>query len=105
MAALVKNFKLLFANVQDVVIDDQGSLKNWINEASDEKYWCKLVKCLLNRNATIPERPGAPRTRRGRSPMNHNNAHNEQLFPPTPPRSSNNSNNDSNDTSNDRPPT
>ena len=38
--ALVKNLKLLFANVQDVVIDDQGSLKNLIHEASDEKFWC-----------------------------------------------------------------
>ena len=51
--APVKNLKLLqFASVQDVVIDNRGNLKNWINEASDEKYWNALVKCLLDKNAT-----------------------------------------------------
>ena len=100
--ALVKNLKLLFANVQDVVIDDQGSLKNWINEASDEKYWKALVRCLLDKHAVLPDRPETW-TRRSRSPRNHDNGHREQPFPPTPPRANNNSNNDSND-SNDRPP-
>ena len=97
--ALVKNLKLLFANVRDVVIDDQGSLKSWIKEASDEKYWCKLIKYLLDKNVTIPERPA----QWTRSLRNHVNVHREQPFPPTPPRANNNSNNDSNDTSNDMP--
>ena len=103
--ALVKNLKLLFANVHDVVIDDRGNLKDWINEASDEKYWNALVKCLLDKNATLPDRPETW-TRRRRSPRNHDNANREQPFPPTPPRTSRSSNNDndSNDTENDRPP-
>jgi len=29
--SIVKNLKLLFVDVQDVVIDDQGSLKDWID--------------------------------------------------------------------------
>ena len=36
---LVKNLKLLFANVHDVDIDNQGSMKEWINEVMDEEYW------------------------------------------------------------------
>lgn len=106
--ALVKNLKLLFAKVPDVEIDDRGSLKHWINEASDENYWCALVRCLLDKDADLPNRP-ATWTRRRRSPRNHNSESREQPFPPTPPRAnrtnSNDNNDNTNDTSNDRPPT
>ncbi len=45
---IVKNLCLLFNNVPEVTINDYGSLKNWIWEASDEKYWNALTACLLN---------------------------------------------------------
>ncbi len=44
----VKNRCLLFNNVPEVTIDDYGSLKNWIQEALDEKYWNNLTACLLD---------------------------------------------------------
>jgi hypothetical protein len=83
---IVKNLRLLFANVPEVTIDDYGSLKNWINEALDEKYWNDLLDCLTDRQASIPERPAElPRPRR--SPRNHDAPPpNQQPFPPTPPR-------------------
>ena len=46
---IVKNLRLLFANVPEVTIDDYSSLKNWIREASHEQYWNSLVDCLTNR--------------------------------------------------------
>ena len=36
---IVKNLRLLFANIPEVTIDEYGSLKNWINEAHNERYW------------------------------------------------------------------
>jgi hypothetical protein len=83
---IVKNLRLLFANVPEVTIDEYGSLKNWINEALDEKYWNDLLDCLTDRQASIPERPvELPRPRR--SPRNHDAPPpNQQPFPPTPPR-------------------
>ena len=45
---VVKNLCLLFANVPEVTIDDYGSLKNWINEACDEKIWNDLINCLTD---------------------------------------------------------
>jgi len=92
--SLVKNLKLLFAQVDDVEIDHQGSLKHWINEASDEQYWTSLVRCLIDRHAKLPERP-EHWTRRRRSPRNHNNNSHEWAFPPTPPRHSSSSRNHS----------
>ena len=65
----MKNLKLLFADVTDVVIDDRGSIKYWINEASEEQYWNQLVKRLLDRDTDLPERP-AEWTHRRRSPRN-----------------------------------
>ena len=35
---IIKNLRLLFANVPEVTIDDFGSLKSWIREALHEKY-------------------------------------------------------------------
>ncbi len=77
---IVKNLRLLFANVPEVTIDEYGSLKNWINEALDEKYWNNLLACLTDCQASIPTRPDRqasiptrpeelPRPRR--SPWNH----------------------------------
>jgi hypothetical protein len=83
---IVKNLRLLFVNVPEVNIDDYGSLKNWINEALDEKYWNDLLDCLTDRQASIPEQPAElPRPRQ--SPRNHDAPPpNQQPFPPTPPR-------------------
>ena len=84
---LVKNLKLLFSQVHDVIIDDKGTLKNWINEVMCESYWNQLVRCLIDKNADLPERP-ATWTRRRRSPRNHDSG-NERAFPPdSPPRRS-----------------
>ena len=54
---IVKYLRLLFLNVPEVNIDDFGSLKNWIQEAKDKKYWGNLIECLLDRQATIPLYP------------------------------------------------
>ena len=45
---MVQNLQLLFKNVPTTTIDRYGSLKDWINEASNEKYWTVLVQCLLH---------------------------------------------------------
>ncbi len=45
---IVKNLCLLFANVPEVTINDYGSLKSWIQEALDKKYWNDLIECLLD---------------------------------------------------------
>jgi hypothetical protein len=50
---ILKNLRLLFANVPEVTINGYGSLKNWIQEALDEKYWIDLIAFLLNQQATI----------------------------------------------------
>jgi hypothetical protein len=41
---IMKNLCQLFSEVLEVTIDDFGSLKSWIREASDTKYWTQLVK-------------------------------------------------------------
>ena len=102
---LVKNLKLLFSQVHDVIIDDKGTLKNWINEVMCESYWNSLVRCLTDKNADIPERP-ATWTRRRRSPRNHDSG-GENAFPFTPPRrqsSSSSSNSSSSSTEQNSPP-
>ena len=84
---IVKNLKLLFAKVDKVRIDYKGSLKDWIREASHKQYWEQLVKCLLDKNCDIPERPSEwPRPRR--SPRNHGNSETENT-PPSPTRNNN----------------
>ncbi len=52
---MVWNLQLLFQRVHTTTIDRYGSLKDWINEASDEKYWTALVQCLLHSDASLPE--------------------------------------------------
>jgi hypothetical protein len=45
---IVKNLHLLFTEVPEVTINDFGSLKSWIREASHGPYWNQLVKCLTD---------------------------------------------------------
>ena len=54
---MVENLRLLFRDVNTVHIDRFGSLRDWINEASNEDYWNQLVKCLLHPDMLIPEQP------------------------------------------------
>jgi hypothetical protein len=43
---MVQNLQLLFDRVPTTTIHRYGSLKDWFNVASDEKYWTTLVQCL-----------------------------------------------------------
>ena len=54
---MVENLRLLFQDVPTVTIDRYGSLRNWIHEASNEKYWCQLVERLLHPTTPLPDRP------------------------------------------------
>jgi len=54
---IVRNLRLLFAQIPEVVIDDYGSMKDWFKEASHETYWTALVRCLLDKQAPPPTRP------------------------------------------------
>jgi len=54
---IVRNLRLLFAQVPEVVIDDYGSVKDWFKEASHESYWTALVRHLLDIQAPLPARP------------------------------------------------
>jgi hypothetical protein len=54
---MVRNLQLLFEWVPTTTINQHGSLKDWINEASTEKYWTALVQCLLHSTAPLPEQP------------------------------------------------
>jgi hypothetical protein len=54
---MVENLRLLFREISTVQIDRYGSLRNWIHEASNEKYWCQLVERLLHPSTPLPDRP------------------------------------------------
>ena len=54
---MVENLRLFFQDVPTVTIDRYGSLRNWIHEASNEKYWCQLVDRLLHPTTPLPDRP------------------------------------------------
>jgi hypothetical protein len=41
---MVQILQLLFERVPTTTINRYGSLKDWINEASDKKYWTALVQ-------------------------------------------------------------
>ena len=44
--------------VQNLIeIDEFGSLKDWIQEVSHAPYWDQLVRCLIDSNESIPEKP------------------------------------------------
>ena len=68
---IVRNLRLLFAQIPEVVIDDYGSMKNWFKEASHEAYWTALVRCLLDKQAPLPTRPTEWPPPRRRSPREH----------------------------------
>ena len=54
---IVKNLRLLFKDVPLKHIDHYGSLKHWIHEASNEKYWNQLINRLTHPETPLPERP------------------------------------------------
>ena len=54
---MVENLRLLFRDVNTVHIDRFGSLRDWINKASNKDYWNQLVKRLLHPAMPLPERP------------------------------------------------
>jgi len=54
---IIENLGLLFTNVPEVTIDNFGSLKSWIQEALQEKYWTQLANSLTNRHASLPPHP------------------------------------------------
>ncbi len=56
---MVKNLRLLFQDVETVNIGHFGSLRDWIHEATDKKYWNQLIKCLLHPDTPLLERPEA----------------------------------------------
>ena len=68
---IVRNLRLLFARIPEVVIDDYGSVKDWFKEASHESYWTALVSCLLDKQAPLPPRPTEWPPPRQRSPRGH----------------------------------
>jgi len=56
---MVEIIRLLFQDVNTVNIDRFGLLRDWIHEASNEKYWNQLVARLLNPCTPLPECPEA----------------------------------------------
>ena len=52
---MVENLCLRFQDIPTVQIDRHGTLRNWIHEASNEKYWCQLVDRLLHPATHVPE--------------------------------------------------
>ncbi len=98
---MVRNLQLLFAQIPTTHINRHGSLKDWINEASNEAYWTQLVKCLLHSVAPLPEwpaewkpmprrstrtRPPPPPQPQSTSPLRASNHRNHQEPPVTPPQ-------------------
>ena len=88
---IVRNLRLLFVRVPEVVIDDFGSVKDWYKEATHKTYWTALIRCLLDKQAPIPTRPTEWPLPRRRSPRGH-------------PSSSTSQNDAENDTTGDVPP-
>ncbi len=54
---IIRNLRLLFKKVPKVVINDYGSVKDWFQEASHEKYLTQLDQCLLDNQAPLPTPP------------------------------------------------
>ncbi len=52
---MVENLCLLFQDVPTVQIDRYGSLRSWIHEALNKKYWCQLVERLLHPSTPLPD--------------------------------------------------
>ena len=49
----MRNLRILFAQIPEVVIDDYGSVKDWFKEATHESYWTALVTCLLDTETEV----------------------------------------------------
>ena len=87
---LVQNLKFLYDGVDEVTIDDVGSLKQWYFDALDETYWNSLIKCLKSPNGKKPKRPNPafnsnqPRRNPRRATRDRSNFNRSQ--PTTPPR-------------------
>jgi hypothetical protein len=56
---MVQNLQLLFEGVPTTTINRYRSLKDWINEASNGKYWTARVQCLPHSDVPLPEQPTA----------------------------------------------
>jgi len=100
---MVENLCLLFQDVPTIQIDRYGSLRSWIHEASNKKYWCQLVDSLLYPSTLLPDRPDdwgplpswqARRAAAGRLPTNDSDDSDDDPFedtekdePRAPPRS------------------
>jgi hypothetical protein len=54
---MVENLRLLFHDVTTVQIDQYCSLRTWIHEASNKKYWCQLIDQLLHSLTPLPDQP------------------------------------------------
>ena len=85
---IVRNLRLLFARIPEVVIDDYGSVKDWYKEATHEPYWTALVRCLLDKQAPLPSRPTEWPPPRRHSPRGHpsedNSPNDRPESPPIP---------------------
>ena len=52
-----ESLQRLMNDVPEICIDDQGSLKDWYNDALDDLFFKKLIDHLRDPNVPIPERP------------------------------------------------
>ena len=80
---LVNNLCLLFKKLHEVHIYPQnGILKDWINEASDDRYWNQLILCILQPSTELPSRPETWKRQRQSS---RNRTQTNNAPPPAPP--------------------
>ena len=54
---LVSNLVLLFERIEYVNIDAKGNLKDWIKYAQDSPIWKELIRCMLDPQRKLPDRP------------------------------------------------
>jgi hypothetical protein len=54
---MVENLCHLFHDVPTLQIDRYGSLRTWIHEASNKKYWCQLVDQLIHPSMLFQDQP------------------------------------------------
>ena len=97
---IVRNLRLLFARIPEVVIDDYGSVKDWFKEASHESYWTALVTCLLDKQTPLPPRPTEWPPPKRRSPRGHPSS----SVPQDDTDSTNNTDDDSSNDNTEPPP-
>ena len=82
---LVSNLCLFFERLHELYIDPwYGTLKDWIYEASDERYWNQLIQCLLHPSKKLPARTETWNRRRQSS--RNRNWMNTAPSPTPPPR-------------------